>query len=112
MSRGGFRVGAGRPKGSRDLPLAKGMPTRESGEMPLDYCLRIMRDPNIDPARRDRMAQVALPYCHRVIKTRDNKKEEAAEKAELLYNKFYVQPEPTRDAISEYRASPSVDIKV
>src|ERR1700756_167121 len=74
MSRGGFRVGDGRPNGSRDLPLVEGMPTRDSAEMPMDYALRIMRDPNVDPLRRDRMAQVLMPYCHRLIKTSDNKR--------------------------------------
>jgi hypothetical protein len=32
--------------------------------MPLDYMLRIMRDPVIDPARRDAMARASAPMCH------------------------------------------------
>ena len=32
--------------------------------MPLDYMLRIMRDPDLDPARRDVMARSAAPMCH------------------------------------------------
>ena len=35
-----------------------------SKEMPLDYMLRIMRDPDLDPARRDVMARSAAPMCH------------------------------------------------
>ncbi|MCB4820748.1 hypothetical protein [Roseicella aerolata] len=31
---------------------------------PLAYLLSIMRDPNADPARRDRAAIAALPYLH------------------------------------------------
>jgi hypothetical protein len=31
--------------------------------MPLDYMLRIMRDPDLDPARRDVMARSAAPMC-------------------------------------------------
>jgi hypothetical protein len=35
-----------------------------SGEMPLDYMLRIMRDPTTQPHRRDAMAKAAAPYVH------------------------------------------------
>jgi hypothetical protein len=32
--------------------------------MPLDYMLRIMRDPNASNTRRDEMARAAVPYLH------------------------------------------------
>ena len=35
-----------------------------SGEIPLDYMLRVMRDQTADPARRDAMAKAAAPYVH------------------------------------------------
>jgi hypothetical protein len=35
-----------------------------SGELPLDYMLRVMRDPTADPPRRDAMARSAAAYCH------------------------------------------------
>jgi hypothetical protein len=35
-----------------------------TGEEPIDYMLRIMRDPTVEPARRDAMARAAAPYCH------------------------------------------------
>jgi hypothetical protein len=35
-----------------------------SGEIPLDYMLRIMRDETADPVRRDAMAKAAAPYVH------------------------------------------------
>jgi hypothetical protein len=35
-----------------------------SGEIPLDYMLRVMRDETVDPARRDAMAKAAAPYVH------------------------------------------------
>jgi hypothetical protein len=43
---------------------------------PLDYMLGVMRDKTANPARRDRMAQAAAPYCHprmaeRVIGSKD-----------------------------------------
>jgi hypothetical protein len=31
---------------------------------PLDYMLSVMRDPAVEPARRDEMAKLALPYMH------------------------------------------------
>lgn len=88
MPRGGFRPGAGRPKGSKSKPkapkkaaaalrrvalppppkVAAEAPARVepaiADEAPLDYMLRIMRDPEADPARRDRMAALAAPYVH------------------------------------------------
>jgi hypothetical protein len=35
-----------------------------SGELPLDYMLRIMRDETVDPERRDHMAKAAAPFLH------------------------------------------------
>ena len=35
-----------------------------SGEMPLAYMMRIMRDPSTEPHRRDAMAKAAAPYVH------------------------------------------------
>lgn len=37
---------------------------RESGLMPLDYALKVMRDPNVEPQRRDWACQTAIPYLH------------------------------------------------
>jgi hypothetical protein len=48
----------GRRKGTQDRQNAG------SGELPLDYMLRVMRDPTADPPRRDAMACSAAPYCH------------------------------------------------
>lgn len=42
-----------------------------SNERPLDYMLRVMRDPNAGEARRDAMAKAALPYLHERISTVD-----------------------------------------
>jgi hypothetical protein len=33
-------------------------------DTPLEYMLRVMRDPAVEPARRDEMAKLALPYVH------------------------------------------------
>jgi hypothetical protein len=67
--RGGKRPGAGRPKGSKQL-IAKQSFTRkamiaaEDGETPLEYMLRVMRDPTADERRRDAMASAAATYLH------------------------------------------------
>jgi len=34
------------------------------GEMPLDYMIRVMRDPTTEPHRRELMAKAAAPYLH------------------------------------------------
>jgi hypothetical protein len=34
------------------------------GILPLDYMLKVLRDPNEDKARRDEMAKAAAPYVH------------------------------------------------
>ena len=61
MPRGGARAGAGRPKKLRS-PLKAYI--GETG-MPRDYMLAVMRDPEADPARRDKMAIELLPYYER-----------------------------------------------
>lgn len=35
-----------------------------AGETPLDYMIRVMRDPTVDHRRRDAMAGQAAPYVH------------------------------------------------
>lgn len=67
--RGGKRPGAGRKKGSKQK-IAKTYLTKSSliaagdGEMPLQYMLRVMRDPGADEKRRDAMATAAATYIH------------------------------------------------
>jgi hypothetical protein len=79
MPRGGWRPGAGRPPGSKNLrhldrALVRiaDMPPDEKpdlgpGETPLEYMLRVIRDENVEPTRRDRLAIAAAPYCHQRI---------------------------------------------
>ena len=64
MERGGKRLGAGRPKGSRQKITEEVLRTAaEAGETPLEYMLRIMRTCD-SPDRADRMAIAAAPYLH------------------------------------------------
>ena len=55
----------GRPKGSRNKRTKVLLEAAAAeGEMPIDYMLRIMRDPNAKATRRDEMAKAAAPYLH------------------------------------------------
>jgi hypothetical protein len=77
MASGGRRVGAGRPKGSRNRKRAQKLgrvrlSRREldavsRGKTPLEYALSVMRDPAVEVERRDKLAMAALPYCHAKI---------------------------------------------
>ncbi len=60
----GERLG-GRKKGTPNKASAKReAEVRASGLAPLDYMLKVMRNPKIDMARRDEMAKAAAPYVH------------------------------------------------
>lgn len=46
------------------LPAAGEETAETRADTPLEYMLRVMRDPAVEPARRDDMAKLALPYLH------------------------------------------------
>jgi hypothetical protein len=55
----------GRPKGSRNKRTRALIEAAEAGgETPLDYMLRVMRDPTASGKRRDDMAKAAAPCLH------------------------------------------------
>ncbi|HOX15835.1 MAG TPA: hypothetical protein PLP18_06885 [Smithellaceae bacterium] len=69
MAKGGYRVGAGRPKGSRnktryETPADIQSAAAYENMTPLEYMLKVMRDPREDSDRRARMAIAACPFCH------------------------------------------------
>lgn len=68
MAKGGYRPGAGRPKGSKTKTKKKVMDIEAAAASehltPLEYMLKIMRDPKEDPDRRARLAIAAAPFCH------------------------------------------------
>ena len=65
MPRGGKRPGAGRPRGAISKSTRAILEAvAAGGEMPVEYMLRIMRDPREPAARRDEMAKAAAPYLH------------------------------------------------
>jgi hypothetical protein len=62
---GGKRAGAGRPKGAASRANDEvRQEAAATGELPLAYMLRIMRDPSQPVGRRDDMAKAAAPFCH------------------------------------------------
>jgi len=87
MARGGFRVGAGRPKGSKGKTAKSKRTTHTTraagtGTMtPLEFMLAVMRDPKQDRELRTRMAVAAAPYIHTRAGEGKGKKNDQADKA-------------------------------
>jgi hypothetical protein len=60
----GFKTG-GREKGTPNRATSDmRREIAESGEMPLEYIVRVMRDETVEQSRRDHMAKAAAPYLH------------------------------------------------
>ncbi len=71
MPRGGYRPGAGRPKGSgkkrkeaAPMPPLSAAAAEPETRTPLEYMLAVMNDPSASVERRDRMAVAAASYLH------------------------------------------------
>ncbi len=109
MSRGGYRPGAGRPKGSKvknseskkprqsEIPQDIRAEAALRGMTPLDYMLKVMRDRKATKERRDRMAIAAAPFCHARKGEGQGKKDEKADKAKAAgAGKFAPGPTPIR----------------
>ena len=70
---GGKRPGAGRPKGAASRANEQvRQEAAATGELPLAYMLRIMRDPSQPVGRRDEMAKAAAPFCHSRLSSVDH----------------------------------------
>lgn len=84
--RGGFRPNAGRPKKGHARAGAVPRDIRRAaaaeGMSPLDYMLAVMRNPEADQARRDRMAIAAAPFVHGKATDTPGKKDQARAAAE------------------------------
>ena len=64
----------GRPKGSRNKRTRALLEAAEAGgEMPLDFLLRLMRDPQASMARRLEAAKAAAPFLHPRLNSIDHK---------------------------------------
>jgi hypothetical protein len=78
MSRGGYRPGAGRPKGSKTARMPEAGTV--AGDAPLSFLLALMNDEAQPAEVRLRAAGLALPYCH-AKPAAPTKREEAARRA-------------------------------
>src|SRR5271168_2519327 len=64
----------GRPNGSRNKRTLTLLEAAEAGgEMPLDFLLRLMRDPQAATARRLEAAKAAAPFLHPRLNSIDHK---------------------------------------
>ncbi len=98
MARGGYRAGAGRPRGTPSAKLSK---TEEKvikksakleNKSPLDYMLAVMNDATADDDRRDKMAIAAAPYVHqRAADQKLGKKEQKLQDAKNATNIYLVK---------------------
>jgi hypothetical protein len=104
MAKGGYRPGAGRPKGSKNKNQTK--PVENTGNQPdhpaedlapLAYMLKVMNNPKEDPSRRDRMAIAAAPFVHSRPSEGKGKKQDKIERAKAAASgKFATMNSPFR----------------
>jgi hypothetical protein len=74
MPAGGKRPGSGRPKGARSAKTVEQVKAaKESGLLPLDYLLSVMRDEGNEQSIRVDAANKAAPYIHAKLATVDHK---------------------------------------
>ena len=65
MPSGGYRIGAGRPKGSINLKSIELITNASNAGMtPMEYMLDVMRDENASKKERAWAAEKAAPYIH------------------------------------------------
>lgn len=71
---GGARPGAGGKKGNK-IKRTQELVAQAAAEgiTPLQYMLKILRDENEDPSRRDSMAHAAAPYLHPKLSSVESK---------------------------------------
>jgi len=100
MPRGGYRPGAGRPKGSKGktkktiCPIGQKAEPTTAGETltPLAFMLQVMNDESEDPDMRARMAIAAAPYIH--ARAGEGKKQDKTDKAKAAGKGKYAQGKP------------------
>ena len=67
------KTGGRKPGTPNKATTARMVQMASGGEMPLDYMLRVLRDPTVDHSRRDEMARCAAPYVHPKLATTEIK---------------------------------------
>lgn len=110
MASGGFRAGAGRPKGAKapkakPISVPKDVKTaaRKSGMTPLDYMLTVMNDEGAESERRDRMAIAAAPFVHEKPsdKTLGKKEMQQLEAERVVSSGRFATPPPPKASAPE-----------
>jgi phage terminase small subunit len=92
MPRGGFRIGAGRPRNLKPGEGGSRLVFPEGNGTPLEYMLRVLNDPDASPSRRDRMAVAAAPYVHPRVDVKESSKKAAVDLVdETDWNALLVQ---------------------
>jgi hypothetical protein len=93
----------GRPKGARNRRTRALIEAAEAGgETPLQYMLRVLRDPNAADKRRDAMATAAAPYVHPKLNPVDAKPSDVSETpGALSIEVSFVRPRPCSDQNDE-----------
>ena len=118
MARGGYRPGAGRPKGAKTknpkkaavCSVATKKPKRQEAPPvvpddvtteaeaqnldPLTYMLKIMNDDKAEKERRDRMAIAAAPFVHSRKGEGKGKKEQKADRAKAAGSGKFAPAKP------------------
>src|SRR6476660_5841979 len=98
-----FKPGAsanprGRPRGSRNRRTRALVEAAQAGgELPLDYMLRVMRDPNATAKRRDEMAKAAAPFLHSKLASIDNPKAHEGPEIKGIEVSFVLPPREFED---------------
>lgn len=114
MARGGYRPGAGRPKGSK---TTKANQPKEgnaiSGDItdeaaagnldPLAYMLKVMNTTTEPKERRDRMAIAAAPFVHPRAGGGKGKKQEREERAKAAGKGVFSPCKPPLMMVRGYR---------
>lgn len=97
----GFKPeGAGPWPFGREKPLEAPPPEDLSDMSPLDYMLKVMRDPGMPVDLRMRAAQNALPFCHpKKGEASAKKDEEAARKKAAQTGRFGRRQPPALTAV-------------
>ncbi|HOQ43390.1 MAG TPA: hypothetical protein PK178_14615 [Smithellaceae bacterium] len=96
MAKGGYRPGAGRPKGSKNKSkMADIKADAHCLEIlsPLEFLLQVMRDDNQDTNTRLRAASLAAPFCH-TRKGEASGKEDAKERAKRAASGIFAPGKP------------------
>jgi hypothetical protein len=83
----------GRPRGSLNRRTRALIEAAEAGgEMPLDFLLRVMRDPSEPNAKRLEAAKAAAPFCHPKLNAVDAPPAGTKERPKVSVQVSFVDP--------------------